>query len=289
MTTSSLAPSALTTPPPGRRPGDLAWFFGLTFAVTWGIAALLLVAGPQVEALTGEFGTSHPLYFLAVYAPTLTAVLLTAVRHGRPGLAELVHRVTKWRVHPGWWVLVLLGWPVADWLARLLQQGLTGEPMITDLLNGTPPTPLDQWYLAPALLLATLLLDPGPLGEEVGWRGFALPRMLGRLGALGPAVLLGLVWGVWHLPAFLLSGTAQHDQGMGFAWLVLGTTMTSVLMTWIYRHTGSVLVSGIAVHLMNNSTGADLWAFVLVMIPPSIAAGIALARGHGGGQISTLA
>lgn len=64
---------------------------------------------------------------------------------------------------------------------------------------------------APALLLATLLVDAGPIGEEIGRRGCALPRMLHGRNPLAPAVLPGVVWGLWHLPAFVVAGTHQHD------------------------------------------------------------------------------
>lgn len=270
-----------------RRPGDLGWFFGLSFGLTWGIAAALLLARDRVEAAVGPFSTTNPLYVLAVYAPSLTGVVLTAVRSGRPGLRELGCRLLRRGVRGRWFALVLLGWPLADLVARLLQWGLTGEPLQPLLLDGTPPTTLSDWYLAPALLEATLLLDAGPLGEELGWRGYALPRLLpGRSGRLGAAVLLGLVWGLWHLPAFWISGTHQHDDGAGIFWLVLGTVASSVIMTWLYLRTGgSILVAGILVHLMNNSAVADLWAFDLVMLVPATIAGVALLQADRRGRL----
>ncbi|WP_375425793.1 lysostaphin resistance A-like protein [uncultured Friedmanniella sp.] len=264
---------------PARR-HDLSWFFGLTFGLTWGVAALVLLARPQVEAVTGEFGTSSPLYYLAVYAPSLSAVVLTAVRTGRSGLEELASRLLRRRVSPGWYALVLLAWPFADLLARLLEEIVTERPLGPLLLSGIPPTPLHSWYLAPAMLLATLLLDAGPLGEELGWRGYALPRLVrGRLGRLGSAAVLGLVWGAWHLPAFLISGTFQHDERMGVLWLILGTVLSSLIMTWLYLRTGgNILLAGILVHLMNNSTVSSLWAFDLVMTLPALVAAVALLR-----------
>lgn len=282
LSTASKGLPPLPAPPlalPARR-NDLRWFFGLTFALTWGIAALVLLARPQIEALTGPFGTSSPLYYLAVYAPSLTALVLTAVRAGRSGLRELGSRLLRRGVSPGWYALVLLAWPFADLLARLLEEIVTERPLGSLLLNGIPATSLHAWYLAPAMLVATLLLDAGPLGEELGWRGYALPRLLhGRLGRLGSAVVLGLIWGAWHLPAFMISGTYQHDAEMGVLWLMLGTVVSSVIMTWLYLRTGgSILVAGIMVHLMNNSTVSSLWAFDLVMALPAVVAAVALAR-----------
>jgi membrane protease YdiL (CAAX protease family) len=263
----------------GRR-HDLLWFYLSIFGLTWGIAAALLVARPQVEAVFGPFSVTNPLYFLAVYAPTLTAIVLTGVREGRAGLLELARRVFRWRVSWKWYALVLLGWPAMDYLARLLQWAVTGEPVSLVLVATSPPVDGLPWYVVPSLLVSTLLLDAGPLGEEVGQRGYALPRMLARRSALVAALEIGVVWGVWHVPAFFVGGTAQHDHAMGIGWLVLGTTVSSVLMTWISLRTrGSVLVAGILVHLMNNVTVADLWAFTVVALVVAVPAAVSLHRG----------
>jgi len=86
-----------------------------------------------------------------------------------------------------------------------------------------------------------------------------------------------VIWGVWHLPAFFVAGTFQHDAGMGIFWLILGTTLSSVVMTWLYRRTrGDVLASGLLVHLMNNSMSAQLPFIDLVYAPLAIVAAVAL-------------
>uniref|UniRef100_UPI00286CF772 CPBP family glutamic-type intramembrane protease n=1 Tax=Salinibacterium sp. TaxID=1915057 RepID=UPI00286CF772 len=93
------------------------------------------------------------------------------------------------------------------------------------------------------------------------------------------SITFGLVWGLWHAPAFLVSGTAQHDLGLGLFWLVMGTVSSSIIMTWLYRRTnGSIFVSGILVHLMINSTAAQLWAYELVLVVPAALAGASLYR-----------
>lgn len=260
---------------PPRR-GDVALFYAAIFGLTWGIAALVILARPQVEAVTGTFDTLSPLYFLAVYAPTLTAVVLTAVREGRAGLRRLAARVFRWRVPLRYYALVLLGWPAMDFLARVLQWAVDGDPISLVPFATMPAGP---WFLAPALLLSTLLLDAGPLGEEIGQRGYVLPRLLATRTPLVAALEVGVLWGVWHLPAFAISGTAQHDAAMGFGWLVLGTTVSSVLMMWISLRTrGSVLVAGVLVHLMNNVAVADLWAVTVVATVVAVPAAVSLHR-----------
>jgi len=157
-------------------------------------------------------------------------------------------------------------------VALLLQGAITGE--------ATASLDLGRWYMAPIVLVVTLIFDAGPLGEELGWRGYALPRLLaGRFSPLAAALVLGLIWGVWHLPAFFVAGTAQHDLQMGILWLIVGTMLASVIMTWLYRRTGGdVLASGVLVHLMNNLTVAHLPFVDLAYAPLAIVAGIALVR-----------
>jgi membrane protease YdiL (CAAX protease family) len=261
---------AAATVADSERRREVLLFFACTFAITWGIASLALLIPNRLASLFGEFSTRSPLYFLAVYSPSLVALALTVTRQGWRSGGELLAKLRPRKANVGYYVAVLVGWPILDGLALLLQGAITGK--------STPFLEWNHWYLAPVSLLVALVVDAGPLGEELGWRGYALPRLLsGRLSALAAALVLGVVWGVWHLPAFFIAGTAQHDDGMGIFWLILGTTLTSVIMTWLYRRTGGdVLASGLLVHLMNNMTSIPLPFVDLAYAPVAIAAGIAL-------------
>jgi membrane protease YdiL (CAAX protease family) len=270
VATAAAAAAAAAADSERRR--ELLLFFASTFGVTWGIGALVLLIPDRVASLFGEFSTTSPLYFLAVYAPSLVALVLSVTRQGWRRGGELLAKLRPRKANVGYYVAVLLGWPVLNSLALLLQGAITVKP--------TPSPAFSHWYLAPVSLLVALVVDAGPLGEELGWRGYALPRLLsGRLSALAAALVLGVVWGVWHLPAFFVAGTVQHDNQLGIFWLILGTTLSSVIMTWLYRRTGGdVLASGLLVHLMNNMTSASLPFIDLAYAPVAIAAGIALTR-----------
>src|SRR5262249_53139070 len=109
-----------------------------------------------------------------------------------------------------------------------------------------PVTPDTILIALPATLFATTLIvtNTGPLGEELGWRGYALPRLLERWNALASAIILGLVWTIWHVPAFFISGVMGQSLD-GFGWWALDTLALSVVITWLFvRAGGNVLIAG---------------------------------------------
>jgi uncharacterized protein len=109
---------------------------------------------------------------------------------------------------------------------------------------------------APLTLLTTanILIDPGPWAEETGWCGFALPRLLTRLPPLTAAIVLGVIWAIWHAPAFLVSGLTQSNYNFG--WFLISATGISALMTWIYVNAnGNFIVAGFIPHATNNLMG----------------------------------
>jgi membrane protease YdiL (CAAX protease family) len=100
-------------------------------------------------------------------------------------------------------------------------------------------------------VLISLVLDPGPLGEELGWRGFALPRLLHNCSALIASVIVGLIWGLWHLPAFFINGLPQNQFSLP-AFLVACVAL-SVLMTWVYQHTQGSILFAVLIHWLFNT------------------------------------
>ena len=224
---------------------ELAAFFGLAFAITWGLGALLLLARPQLEAVIGPMGpiNHHWLYYLAVCAPTISAIGCSLAFGGWAGLKALALRFVR-PVRPLWIVIAILAWPITL-LAYALAARALGAPAQIDLHALA--------VVAPVIALTTpiLITDPGGFGEETGWRGFALPRLLSLVSPATAAVVLGVIWGVWHLPAFFVSDLAQSQ--FGFGWFMLAITAGSVLMTWIYVHAnGNVVAAGIIPHLLFN-------------------------------------
>ncbi|WP_372785296.1 type II CAAX prenyl endopeptidase Rce1 family protein [Phenylobacterium sp.] len=224
---------------------QLGAYFGLTFAITWGLGALLILARPQLEAIIGPIGeTSHHwLYYVAVYAPTISAVSLSLAFGGWAGVKALAMRFVR-PARPAWLLIALLFWPLVLTLYELAMR-VAGAAGGVDLHA--------LWVGAPVLALTTtaLITDPGGFGEEIGWRGFALPRLLTLCRPLTAALILGFIWGLWHLPAFFVSDLSQSQFALG--WFLLTTTTLTVVMTWIFVNAnGNLLVAGVIPHLMLN-------------------------------------
>ena len=123
------------------------------------------------------------------------------------------------------------------------------------------------WFLAPEFLASlpswdrliyglplTLVTDTGPLGEEFGWRGFALPRLLGHWRPLAAALILGAIWWAWHLPTFFISTMSQSELSIPV--FLVNSLALSVIMTWLYQRTGGDLLLMILVHVAANYCGA---------------------------------
>jgi membrane protease YdiL (CAAX protease family) len=223
-----------------KRP--LLSFFVLTFAITWGLGACYALFPDRLVAWFGPISNTNPLFYAAVYAPSLSAVIVTAYADGISGLRVLLGRLVRWRVGIHWYLIVLLGMPALIVGSAILSAWLSGESF--HFSQGHR-----QLALYPVLL--SLVLDPGPLGEELGWRGFALPRLLQRHSALTASIILGLIWGIWHLPAFFINGLPQNQLSLP-AFLV-GCVALSVLITWVYQHTQGSTLFAILIHWIFNT------------------------------------
>lgn len=219
----------------GQR--SLYSFFLLTFTITWGIAALLLLFPAQMAAWFGAMSASNPLFRIAVFTPTLAAILVTVSTEGFAGLRALLSQIVRWRFGFQWYLFVLLGMPALGLGAAMLG-------------GGKPIFGLHQWYLYIPLLASRLYLDPGPLGEELGWRGYALPRLLVGRSTLSASLILGVIWFVWHLPAFLIGGTPQ--TGLSLPAFFLSALALSILATWSYNSTQGSVLPSILLHLTVN-------------------------------------
>ena len=225
-----------------KRP--LTVFFFLAYAFTW------LHWMPEAAAGKGwiDYQTPFALVLLAGYGPALAAILVIALVSGRAGLKDLGARLVRWRVAPVWY-LVVLAVPVLTQLAGCaLYSLLNGETM---KLTADP----SAWWTALSFL-PLLILGFDGLGEELGWRGFALPTMLKKQSAIVASLILGLLWGFWHLGYWLTPGSFM--QGTPLALVVANTVALSFIHTWIFTNARQSIFMAILFHAINNTTSIFL-------------------------------
>jgi membrane protease YdiL (CAAX protease family) len=215
----------------------LLWFFLLTFGITWGLAVVLFAFPDFVRRVSGPMSAANPLFILAVWGPNLAALIVTAAGSGGAGVLALLGRVVRFRVGGIWYLLALFLVPAGGTLIRLA----SGQPFVLTSMPG----------LGMAATLGVLLIT-GTLGEEVGWRGFALPRLLRRMSPLAASLLLGAVWGLWHLPSFFVSGLPQ--AGLAIPVFLLGALSLSLIATWILIHARGSVALSMLLHFSVNFT-----------------------------------
>ena len=181
--------------------GSLLKFFFLTCAVTWAcfITVVRMSHGPAPTApalvLVREF-----LVLLGTFAPSLVALGITARAEGSPGIRALLHRMVQWQVGTRWYLFAIGYLPAIKLCVALVHRVMTGSlPRF-----GTTP-----WYV---IVAAIAISTPVQAGEEIGWRGYALPRLAGRFGFARASILLGLIWSCWHLPIFFIRRADKYGQ-----------------------------------------------------------------------------
>jgi len=240
-----------------HRGEGLVAFFVLTFAITWGVGALLALFPGLFAALFGPLSAASPAFVLAVAGPTIAATILTFLRDGHRGLAALYARLAHWRFGLTWYALILVGIPL---LSSLTSQVVGAERHLE----------LNTLSSLIGFLLLNLIL--GPLGEELGWRGYAFPRLMERFTPLLASLILGLIWGVWHLPAFFMAGLPQTSQALPL--FLVGTVLMAIVATWIFQHTGGSVPSMVLFHYAVNVSldlfGVARLPFTLVLVAAAV-------------------
>ena len=184
---------------------------------------------------------ANPFFPLFPFGPMVAALILTAIINGRAGLKPLLARVVQWRVNLRWYGVVLL-LPVALGLSAFGLNLMLGAPM-------PAAAQLPSWAAILQVLLVQLLFIQ--VGEELGWRGFALPRLLEGRSALVASLILGLLWLGWHLPSYATGAISAIFIPLPF--------ITAFLFTWLYQHTNCSVLIAILFHSMLNTVGAILY------------------------------
>jgi uncharacterized protein len=233
--------SRLGSQPADARSGVLARhplvsFFVIAYAGAW------LLELPVVLSRTGTGllpYTLPPIAVLVLIAaatftgPTLSAFVMARATEGREGPKRLLRRYVLWRVQFRWYLFVLLVIPASVLLGAIVLPGVVAsyQPLTFGLLLGYP-----------LAFVATFVLG-GPLGEEPGWRGFALPRLQVGYGPLAGSAFLGVLWALWHFPLFW-TGVWTPPTLANMVMFVVMTTALTVVMAWVFNNAeGSLLIT----------------------------------------------
>lgn len=227
-------------------------YFALAYALTWPLWIAGMVATERAgvtlsnednfrhitDLLSGDaatgIGAGLTLYALGQFGPLVSALVVTHIAHGPAGLRDLVARVTRWRVAPHWYAIVV-ALPLVLATVALAVAFVTGGAAVG------PFTPEVSWGAA-VPFLAFMIIFTG-LAEEPGWRGFALPHLQAHHTAIRSSWILGIAWGVWHVPfSVYLFSDEPGVLAANLVALTVGIVGWTIVITWIYNSTESVLL-----------------------------------------------
>jgi membrane protease YdiL (CAAX protease family) len=222
---------------------NLWWYFVIACAFSWifWIPNALIANGITLPTGVVNFitGPLNP----AAFGPLFAALLLTFLKQGGKGVVQLLKRGVDFRFKKIWLVAILL-----------LPFGIFSGSIFASILAGVRPLDLSIISNPPYALIAffVILFTGGPLQEEFGWRGFALPRLQSRFNALTSSVILGFFWWLWHLPAVFIPGRFMTDNLVVFLALLVVISLTSIIFTWIYNNTNGSVLAALLVHTSMN-------------------------------------
>ena len=227
-------------------------YFILAFAGTWFFFAPILFSQKGLGLINLPDEAAFVFFFLATYTgPFLSAFVLTGVIDGKAGARQLLHRIVQWRVGIRWYLLVLIGYPVIFLLGASVALGM--EPLNSLIL---------KWPMIFTVYLSAVpigLLLPS-LGEETGWRGFALPRLQQQYGPLLGSLILGTLHGLWHLPAYFIPGAilpGAFDLTV-FTANTLAIVMSTIVWTWLFNNANGSILFAMFIHSTSNANSGFL-------------------------------
>jgi membrane protease YdiL (CAAX protease family) len=218
-----------------RQP--LFWFFVIAFAWTWAFVIVFLILFPLPDTLVrttpGDLG------------PFIAAIVMSAVVAGRAGVKQLLKRMVQWRVGLVWYAFAFIAIPLLYIASIAAVPGALASFKAPDLST----------VLLYPVFYVVLMATGGPLTEEPGWRGFALPRLQARWGPLVGTVIVGLLWAAWHLPNYFRPDWAAVNGGLSFTGIAVFAIVAvsmSMIITWAFNHTGGSILIAILIHASLN-------------------------------------
>ena len=239
-----------STPLPEIKHRLLA-YFALAYLISWLFWVPLALSTHDLL----PFKLPFVLFMVGISGPILSAIILTAASGGKRGVWALLGRLLWWRV--GWrWYLVALLLPAVNLFSALALLWLFG--------NGPSAYRFNSWSALAGGFLVRMILLPM---EEVGWRGYALPRLQADRSALSASLILAPLWGFWHLPLFFMRGAPQSTETplINIVIYLVAIIPLTILFTWLYNSTNESLLLVTILHAAHNTTSS---IFVSLQVHP---------------------
>jgi membrane protease YdiL (CAAX protease family) len=226
------------------RRHPVASYYALAFAISWGILVLMVYARGGIPLTHEEFASQVAMLIPAMLGgPSIAAIVMTAVVSGKAGFRELFSRLIRWRVAAHWYGVALLTAPLV-FAAVHGVLSLVSPTFVPGLVTSFDKAPFVLMGIAAGVMVGIL--------EELGWTGFATPRLKANHGVLGTGLVVGVLWAVWHVPFIRLWPGVALAEGLplgpflvitSFLVLVGQLPAYRVLMVWVYDRTESLLLA----------------------------------------------
>lgn len=216
----------------------LTFYFLFAYAFAWLVWMPLVLSkdGTGVLSFRSPVGASASIV-IASFGPFLSAFIMTGITEGREGIGRLLRRCVLWRVEFRWYLFILIGIPM------ILVLGVIVLPGAMASFQGFASLVSIPW-----LILIVYVFFHGPVGEEPGWRGFALPHLQRRYGPLVGSLILGPLWALWHLPLFWVPAWSFPPTLANIGMFVIASIPFTIIMTWVFNNTKDSVFIAILLH-----------------------------------------
>jgi membrane protease YdiL (CAAX protease family) len=229
---------------------NLIIFFTATLAATYLTYFTIVLKGWSPYEMPGLI-----LFLLGGSSPSWVGLLLVFFTYDKNQRKEYFKRLLPKLISGRWWLIIILIFPAVYAVVYAVEL----------LMGGSLPgmEPLKAYIAQPAVIPLAILIGlwSGPIPEEFGWRGFALDPLMRRFGRIPGSVLLGLIWGIWHLGLFFMPQTWHGQMGFrfaGFFAFIIGSVGLALLMTWVHVNTHGSILAAILMHFFSNQTSTVL-------------------------------
>jgi membrane protease YdiL (CAAX protease family) len=221
---------------------EIITFVFITFLCSWFIWGILYSS--YMGIIDRNLYRKHIelIIDLGILIPSSVSIFLTGYLYKKKGLKELLVRLTKWKFSPIYYIFVICYWTFACHISLLICNFIGYKSQVHFFTN--------PYYIL-IYSIITLFLG-GSLGEEIGWRGFLLPRLQRKLNPFCASIIIGIIWACWHLPLFFINGSTQYGSSfLLFLFIVIGY---SIPITWVYNRTDGSLIFPILFHVSTDIT-----------------------------------